>query len=54
MGPFDPISLEEEEQRLLDGDFVPALVDQVEPLRSAIEDDAEVGADRADEAWSAR
>ena len=40
---------EVEQQCLLDGDLVAALVDQVEPLAGAVEHGAEVGADGAHE-----
>ena len=40
---------QEEQQRLLDGDLAALLVDEEEPLARAVEDGAEVGADRADE-----
>ena len=41
---------EEEEKLLLDRDLVRLLVDEVDPLARAVEDDAEVGADCRDEA----
>ena len=40
---------QEEQQRLLDRDLAALLVDEEEPLAGAVEDRAEVGADRADE-----
>ena len=50
--PCAPVRREqaqEEQQRLLDRDLVRLLVDEVEPLGRAVEDGAEVGADRRDE-----
>ena len=40
---------QEEEQRLLDRDLVALLVDEVEPFRRPVEDDAEVRPDRGHE-----
>ena len=40
---------QEEQQRLLDRNLAALLVDEVEPLGRAVEDDAEIGADRGDE-----
>src|SRR5919197_390710 len=40
---------QEEEERLLHRDLLAALVDEVQPLGRAVEDDAEVGADGAHE-----
>ena len=50
--PSDPALGEQahvEQQRLVDGDLVALLVDEVEPLAGLVEDRAEIGADRGDE-----
>ena len=47
--PSEASRLQEEEELLLDGHLVRLLVDEVDPLARAVEDDAEVGADRRDE-----
>ena len=47
--PVPPVRADQpqvEEQRLLDRDLARLLVDEVEPLARAVEDGAEVGADR--------